>query len=264
VTVSLKVMSFNLLWGAGHERRFDENIPQRFRGVDRVPELRAFLQRAGADVLAIQEAAGWDNGSPPLVQQVAEELGMHYILAPDAWELHIILLSKYPIIAAEYVSRLQGFNGVAVRATLAVAPNVYVNVIAVHLNSMSSQTRTCQVEAVFDIASKLEGRTLLLGDMNFRPQASQALALDDRGWQLVAAQADWPIDQIWLDTSGSVTTGNWWDGLEMPPRISDHFPVGVDMMFSAQPSPDAAATTPVTAPTALAYECALPPDARQN
>jgi hypothetical protein len=61
-----------------------------------------------------------------------------------------------------------------------------------------------------------------------------------------------------------VTTGDWFGGLEMPPRISDHFPVGVDMTFSAQASPVATAAESVTAPTALAYECPLPPEARQN
>jgi endonuclease/exonuclease/phosphatase family metal-dependent hydrolase len=262
-TLTLKVLSFNLLWGAGHERRFDENIPQRFRGIDRVAELREFLRQADPDVLALEEAAGWDTGTRPLVEQVAAELGMHYVLAPDAWELHVILLSKYPIVRADYVSRFQGFNGVALRATLAITPQVEVNVIAVHLNSMSSQTRSCQVEAVFDMAAELEGRTLLLGDMNFRPAADQAAALAGGGWQLLEAQAEWPIDQIWLDGSGMATVGDWWEGVIQPSRISDHFPVGVDISFTAAPAVQATAREPVSEPAALAYECPLPSEARQ-
>jgi endonuclease/exonuclease/phosphatase family metal-dependent hydrolase len=255
--VTLKLMSFNLLWGAGAESRFDENIPARFRGRDRVPELVAFLKQAAPDVLAVEEAAGWDAGEPSLAEQVARELDMSYVLAPDAWELHVVLFSRYPIVEAEYVSRLQDFNGVVLRAKLAVTPEVHVNVIAAHLNSMSSRTRSCQVQAILDIASLLEGRTVLLGDMNFRPEAGQAEALRAGGWQLVAAQERWPIDQVWLDGSGSATESGWWDALRAPEGISDHWPVGVELTFGAPATPASGAPRTVREPVALDYACPL-------
>jgi endonuclease/exonuclease/phosphatase family metal-dependent hydrolase len=256
--VTLKVMSFNLLWGAGAERRFDENIPRQLRGRARMPVLMDFLRKANPDVLAIEEAAGWDQGDPSLAKRVADELGMNYVLAPDAWELHVVLLSKYPIVAADYVSRLQDFNGVALRATLAVTPYVDVNVIAVHLNSMSSQTRSCQLEALLDMASGLKGRTVLLGDMNFRPGAPQADTLASQGWQLVAAQEQWPIDQIWLDPEANVDKGRWWDAVDEPAGVSDHLPVGVDVTLAAPMAAAANAREPVGEPGVLDYACPLP------
>ena len=223
-----------------------------------MPELLAFLREADPDVLAIEEAAGWDTGNPSLPEQVATELGMSYVLAPDAWELHVVLFSKYPIVAADYVSRHQGFNGVALRATVAIEPGVLVNVVAVHLNSMSRDTRACQVEALFDMTRGLPGRTILLGDMNFRSNSPQADVLREGGWQLVAVQEAWPIDQIWLDARGGpAIRSDWWTAFDMPAGISDHLPAGAEVRFEA-PRTQAATREPVIEPTALDYACPLP------
>src|SRR5688500_14758135 len=54
-TVTLKVASFNVLYGAGFDRRYDINIPERFKGRDRLPDLVAFLRQVDADVIAMQE-----------------------------------------------------------------------------------------------------------------------------------------------------------------------------------------------------------------
>ena len=256
-TVTLKVMSFNVLYGAGHERRFDQHVGNRFKGRDRMPELMTFMRGADPDVLAVEEAAGWDAGEPSVAAQIAEELGMSYVLAPDAWELHIVLFSKYPIIEADYVSRFQDFNGVALRATIAVAEDVAVNVLAVHLNSMSRDTRACQVEALFDMARAMPGRTILLGDMNFRSNSPQADVLRRGGWQLVAVQPGWPIDQIWLDDSGGFATGGWWSALPPPEGISDHLPVGAEMTFGVTPSPEPFDGEAVGDPGELIYACPL-------
>ena len=258
-TVTLKAVSFNVLYGAGVERRFDQHVGQRFKERDRMPELMAFLREVDADVLAIQEAAGWDIGDPSIAEQVAEDLGMTYVLAPDAWELHVVLFSKYPIVEASYVSRHQGFNGVALQATLAVTPEVHVNVLAVHLNSMSRDTRACQVEALVDMAKDLAGSTILIGDMNFRSNAPQADVLRDNGWHLVAVQEAWPIDQIWLDSDlGPPETSDWWRSFEMPAGISDHLPAGVQMTFEVAPGENGLATDAIAEPRPLDYACPLP------
>jgi hypothetical protein len=257
-TVTLKVVSFNVLYGAGIERRFDQHVGPGFKGRDRMPDLLDFLRETDPDLLAIQETAGWDTGDPSVAHQVAADLGMSYVLAPDAWELHVVLFSKYPIVAANYVSRHQGFNGVALRATVAVEPDVLVNVVAVHLNSMSRDTRACQVEALFDMVKDLTGRTILLGDMNFRSNSPQADVLREGGWDLVAVQEAWPIDQVWLDArGGEATRSDWWTGFEMPAGISDHLPAGAEVTFEA-PRTQAATREPVTEPTALDYACPLP------
>jgi endonuclease/exonuclease/phosphatase family metal-dependent hydrolase len=130
-------------------------------------------------------------------------------------------------------------------------------VLAVHLNSMSRDTRACQVEALLDMTKDLGGRTILLGDMNFRSNAPQAEVLRDGGWQLVAVQPGWPIDQIWLDDSGAVSKGGWWESLPPPEGISDHLPVGAEMTFTSERSA-ATGREPVTEPAELDYACPLP------
>jgi endonuclease/exonuclease/phosphatase family metal-dependent hydrolase len=255
-TVSIKAVSFNVLYGAGSSRRFDENIPQRFRDRNRMPELLAFLKLTQPDLLAVQEAGGWEDG---VAAEIAASLNMSYVLAPDPWDLNVILFSRYPILEAAYVSRSQGFNGVVLRAAVAATPNSRLQVFVTHFYSMSSQTRSCQVDALLEMmAPYAEERVLLLGDMNFRPQSNEGQKLSSAGWQL-AALSSWPIDQIWLDPRAGVTAGDWWAGFTLPRDISDHLPIGVDLTFDVgrrELKPNASRGN--VKPAAMQYACAVP------
>jgi endonuclease/exonuclease/phosphatase family metal-dependent hydrolase len=259
--VTVKVMTFNVLYGAGHDRRFDMNIPARFRDRNRMPELIAFLKQADADIIAFEEAGGWDAGSPSAADQIAAALGMTYVIAHDPWELHVMLFSKFPIVDAEYVSRDQGFNGVLLRATVAVTPTARLNVLASHLNSMSSETRACQLAALLELAEPLRReRVLIAGDMNIRPEDALARQLSGAGWQLIVAQPTWPIDQIWADPAATVGRGEWWQGLTPPEGISDHLPIGAEITLSLPRTATAATTADGRLePRARSYACPLPP-----
>jgi endonuclease/exonuclease/phosphatase family metal-dependent hydrolase len=263
-TVTLKLLSFNVLYGAGFDRRFDINIPDRFKGVDRVPELLSYLKAARPDILAVQEAGGWIEGSRPVAAQIAAELGMSYVVAKDPWDLHVILFSRFPILEAAAVTRAQDFNGVILIAQLAIADNLPLDVVLPHLYSMSAQTRLCQVEALKEMVAGLDGRTLLLGDMNFRPGSNEARSLESAGWQLAAWQDFWRVDQIWVDPEASYSLGGWWQALPLPAGISDHLPIGAEITFSInrrlfeQSEPQSAPLTP----RMLNYACAVPKPAR--
>jgi endonuclease/exonuclease/phosphatase family metal-dependent hydrolase len=257
-TVTLKLMSFNLLHGAGVDRRFDMNIPQRFWR-DRMPQLLTFIREVNPDILAVQEASAWESGSPSVADQIAAMLGMTYVIARDPWELHVLIFSRFPIVESEYVSRTQGFNGVLLRTKLAVTPAAEINVIGVHFNSMSSQTRACQVEALLDITSRLgPGRTFIAGDMNFRPASAQAQLLISRDWQLVVAEQRWPVDQIWADPDAVVSNSDWWSGFTPPPDISDHSPIGAEVTFITPRVRTRATNGQPAEPKALNYACNLP------
>jgi endonuclease/exonuclease/phosphatase family metal-dependent hydrolase len=259
-TVTLKLLSYNLLYGAGAESRFDANIPARFHGRDKLDEVIDFFQAAAPDVIAVQEAGGWDTGDPSVAEQIAERLGMNYVIAHDAWELHIMLFSRYPILESAYVSRDQDFNGVLLRATLAVTPEARIHVLVTHLNSMSRETRACQLDALLNVAAALPpGPVLLAGDMNFRPTSMLAETLTSHSWQLLVAQESWPIDQVWAGPETSVTTGDWWPPLAPPTGVSDHDPVGIDVTIEAPRigrASDLEAGT--TVPKTLDYACPLP------
>jgi endonuclease/exonuclease/phosphatase family metal-dependent hydrolase len=260
-TVTLKLLSFNVLYGAGHDRRFDMNIPARFHGVDRVQQFLDYVKAAQPDVLAVQEAGGWIEGARPVAAQIAAELGMSYVVAQDPWDLHVMLFSRYPIIDAAAVTRTQGFNGVVLVTKLLLADNLPLNVVVPHLYSMSSQTRACQVEALKAMTEPLTGRTVLIGDMNFRPESGEARVLQADGWQLVAWQPFWRVDQIWVDATASYSVGGWWDSLPNAEGISDHLPAGAEVTFSidrelprVEQQPASGRVTPRT----LSYVCDVP------
>jgi endonuclease/exonuclease/phosphatase family metal-dependent hydrolase len=259
-TVTLKVLSFNVLYGAGHDRRFDINIPERFKGVNRMQVLLNYLEAARPDILAVQEAGGWIEGSRPVAAQIAEQLGMHYVIAKDPWDLHIILFSRFPILEAAAVTRAQDFNGVILIARLAVADNLPLDVVLPHLYSMSSQTRLCQIEALKEMVAPLDSRTLLIGDMNFRPGSNEARSLESAGWQLVAAQEFWRVDQIWFDPGAGYSLGSWWESLPLPAGISDHLPIGTDITFSItrRPLPKGDLQAAPLTPRTMNYACAVP------
>jgi endonuclease/exonuclease/phosphatase family metal-dependent hydrolase len=257
-SVTLKLLSFNVLYGAGVDRRFDVNIPQRFKGINRMAELMTYLREARPDILAVQEAGGWRDG---VAAQIAADLGMNYVIAQDLWDLDVVLFSRFPIIEAAAVTRTQGFNGVVLKAKLVVADNLPLNVFVTHLYSMSSQTRACQIEALKAMVSPyLGGRTVLIGDMNFRPESNEAQALLSAGWQLVARQDFWRVDQIWVDPSASYTRGTWWEGLPEASGISDHLPIGADvtLTINREATPRQAAQTRPPSPQAMEYACAIP------
>jgi endonuclease/exonuclease/phosphatase family metal-dependent hydrolase len=257
--LTLHLMAFNVLFGAGVERRFDEHVPARFQGRDRFPEVLDFVKKMQPDILSIEEAAGWDEGSPSPAEQVAQALGMNYVIAPDQWELHIVLYSRFPILDSEYTSRFEGFNGVLLRATVAVAPGQILQVFAVHFNSMSPITRSCQVNDLLDLARHHPGPAILLGDMNFRPTASQAEALLAAGWKLVYSQPRSAIDQIWAGPGLGFTVGDWWESRPPLGEVSDHLPVGAGITVSLPASSTASMVdSSSSSPAILDYACDLP------
>lgn len=65
-------MSYNILFGAGAdpvwEQRAARLSPFDYPG-NRLPEILQVVKAAQPDILGIQEAADWDNGSLPIVEQ---------------------------------------------------------------------------------------------------------------------------------------------------------------------------------------------------
>jgi endonuclease/exonuclease/phosphatase family metal-dependent hydrolase len=260
-TVTLKLLSFNVLYGAGSDRRFDINIPERFKGRNRMSDLMDYLTEAQPDILAVQEAGGWVEGARPVASQIAEALGMTYVVAADPWDLHVMLFSRFPIIEAAAVSRAQGFNGVVLVAQLAIGENLPLNVIVPHLYSMSSQTRLCQVEALKAMLAPLQGRSLLLGDMNFRPGSNEARSFESSGWQLAAWRESSRVDQVWVDPGTSYSIGGWWDSLPLPAGISDHLPIGADVTLSVPRraiNGERLHRNSTLTPQTMNYACAIP------
>ena len=237
--LAVRVMSYNILFGAGVDPEWERAAaglsPFAYPG-RRWPQILEVIRAARPDIVGIQEAAGWQKGNPPFVQQAAAELGMHYFLAETGSGLHLALLSRFEISQAENLSAQVGNVG-ALRATLAVGRLLHVFIV--HLDPFSAATRAAEITALTQLmAPYLDHPTLLLGDLNFYCQDQPAQCeeyrlLSQAGWQLALA-GEYKLDQLWV-----------WPGLEQPAQalpfppglfeISDHYPIGAVLELPPAP-----------------------------
>ena len=265
LTVTLRLMTYNVLWGGGVDREFDKNIAASYQ-VNRLDDIVRVVREVDPDLLAIEEAAGWDRGQPSVAEQVAVRLGLHYVLAPDGTDLNVVLFSRFPIEDAAYESRLpndfySGFNGVLLKARLVLENDARLTVYVPHLNSQSSAVRACQVQALLKLSGEQPAdASLLLGDLNSRPTSREGNTMSAAGWQFLGAESTWTVDQIWAGPGVSFRT----------PRVlkttatralSDHLPaaleVTLDVPYAQAPPPSTQArqlsdACPPPAPTSVA------------
>jgi endonuclease/exonuclease/phosphatase family metal-dependent hydrolase len=234
--VSVRLMSYNVLWGGGLDRRFDANYlawqHPIFDGRDRFEAIMAVIERADPDVLAVQEAAGWDEGKPSVAQRVAARLGMQYVLVKNPYNINVALFSKLPIVSSLDLVPQMGSNA-ALIATLQAPDGAPIYVAAAHLDPFTSRMRECQVGLLLAALEPVRGqRVVLMGDMNFRPTANAFRLLQDEGWTNLAVAESLPIDQVWLGpgTDGWTAQPLWPPG-SIEANLSDHYPVGVRIDF---------------------------------
>jgi endonuclease/exonuclease/phosphatase family metal-dependent hydrolase len=233
-------MTYNVLWGGGVDREFDSVVASRYQ-VDRLTAILDVIKTANPDILAVQEAAGWDRGSPSVAEQVAGRLGMHYAVAKDDVNLNIVLFSKFPIESVQHAARrggfYDGFNGVLLMAQVRHDSGRLLNVIAPHLNSQSPAVRTCQTEALTRLANALpKAPSVIIGDMNSRPTSAQSELLRAAGWQFAAAESTWTVDQIWVGPGVAFTKGDLLNTSKATRELSDHLPVGVALTLTLPPA----------------------------
>jgi endonuclease/exonuclease/phosphatase family metal-dependent hydrolase len=256
--MTLKIASYNILFGAGIDRSLDEHIPERFRGIDRSPLLIEYLEQLDADVVGLQETAGWDQGSPPYIEGIARQLGMNYFVSTGRSDSS--LLTKLEILEAQDLStpttsivwaRLRGPDGEPV--------NVYV----AHLNSDSLEERSCSTEFLLQHMEPYAAqRTFLIGDMNFKAKGATEWGpkvLREGGWQLLAADNRLGLDQIWVPASLQWDSTAWSAAVGGNlSKLSDHSPVGREVMIFSPSGPEL--TSPNAGPTPMPEMQGLPPE----
>ena len=79
--LTIKVVSYNILFGAGVERKYDDILSPEWRNKNRLTDFLSFIDGIKPDILGVQEANGWNRGVPTVVQQAANRLEMNYYLA---------------------------------------------------------------------------------------------------------------------------------------------------------------------------------------
>lgn len=234
---TVRVMSYNILFGAGvdplWEARAARQRPFAYPG-NRLVEILAVIKAARPDILGLQEAAGWDRGTPPVAQQVATELGMNYFLAQTETGLHLALFSRFEILETENLSDQIGNVGV-LRATLLTPEQQPIHVFVVHLDPFAATTRAGEIAALTTaMASYQQARTILMGDTNMTclnelAHCREYQLLSRAGWRLALA-GDYMLDQIWNSPALAEPASE----ITFPAglfAISDHYPVGAVIEF---------------------------------
>jgi endonuclease/exonuclease/phosphatase family metal-dependent hydrolase len=230
---TIRVMSYNILYGAGAtpywEQRAANQSPFSYPG-NRLPDVLEVIRAAEPDIVGIQEAAGWASQTPPIVQQVADSLGMRHYLAETPSGLHLALLTRFELVEAENLSAQIGNIG-ALRATLALTETgQLLHVFVVHLDPFSAATRSQQINRLIqEMAPYLESPTILMGDTNIAcvnqpDQCEEYRLLNQAGWQLVMKEK-YVINQIWTSPALAESV----EEIAFPGatfEVSDHLPVG--------------------------------------
>jgi endonuclease/exonuclease/phosphatase family metal-dependent hydrolase len=250
-------LSYNLLYGAGTERQWDSALPVALVGRNRLPELLSFIKQANPDIWGIEEANGWDRGTPPMIRQVADELSMNSVLVTTPLDFHLGLLSKFAILESQDLSPEVGRRG-ALRATLQSPQGQRLNVFVVHLDPSSSDARLCEVNTLLRLAQPyLHEPTLLIGDFNFRPDSAEYARLAQAA-KSIAVEKSWGIDQIWIFPPTVWSSTSWFQSLTLPSGISDHTPVGAEINLypsaTTVPTPLPLSPTPAPALPAIVSE----------
>lgn len=244
LTSSLRVMSYNVLFGAGAtpawEQRAAQLSPFPYPG-NRLPAILNVIQAARPDIVGIQEAGGWLDGHPAVVEQVAQELGMAYFVAETPSGLHLVLLTRLPVVETENLSDRLGGVG-ALRAKLALGEGrPDLQVFVVHLDPFSTEARLRQLAFLTEVmAPYLDTPVILMGDTNVscldRPEhCPEYQRLQQAGWRLVMRE-QYQLNQIWTSPllAESVTE------ITFPQAnfdISDHLPVGATLTLPSLDRP---------------------------
>jgi endonuclease/exonuclease/phosphatase family metal-dependent hydrolase len=259
--VSVRIVSYNILYGAGIDPGWYEHVSLS-RRKDRTPELFAYLRELDADVVALQEVYGWDDSQPPFIATAARELGLpNYYVADSASDHDTAILTRYEILEAETVMRDTGSPGI-LRARLRTPDGNPLNVFVVHLDPFQDDARFCELDVLLEAVQPYrDERTILLGDFNFRPKTDagevspELTYLREAGLDMVAHDNTQLRDYIWVPKTSPAWTGRTW--FRNPANyqlISDHTPIGVQFDFLPYPAvtaPEPAAAGRVEVPALL-------------
>ena len=173
----VRVMSYNLHQG------FDSH------GRHAMEDLARVIEAEDPDIVAFQEVSrGWVlNGSFDMLPWLSQRLEMDYVWGPAAdpvWGNAV--LSKLPITASQNYempnNHLIPFNRAFLKVEVDVGGGETLDVIATHFHHVrdDSGVRVPQALAVLEAVDSGEP-TVLIGDLNARPNDSEMLLIADAG-----------------------------------------------------------------------------------
>lgn len=177
----LTAMSYNIHHGADAEENLD---------LDRIA---GEIRRQDPEIVGLQEVDRHWSGRSDFEDQaraLAAELDMHYVYGANLdrdpaepgqprRQYGTAILSEYPILqsANTPLPRPEGGEQRGLLEALVNVRGVPVRVYNTHLQHDSAIERSAQVEAIVQRVGEFEEPTLLLGDLNARPEAPELAPL---------------------------------------------------------------------------------------
>lgn len=236
----ITVMTYNILGGAGVDTVLPQdkqwNADHGYPG-NRLNEVLTAIREADPDILGIQEAMGWNAGTPSVAQQVADELNMNYAIGvdihPGAGLHHVVILTKYDITEVEDYG--DALCSAGMRATILTPEGLHLQVFNAHLTAPTWETSNLPPDLrhltafevneqetqflVSEAENHIDDQTIVMGDMNNYGTIYEYLS--DAGFQTHSGY----IDQIWVSPS---LASNFYEAplpQELVVGVSDHEPV---------------------------------------
>jgi exodeoxyribonuclease III len=121
------------------------------------------IQKLQPDVLCVQEANSWHEGTPSLIETFAQSTGMPYWQFGNSnTDYKLVTFSKYPITNGLCVT--EGFWHSALRITIPWQ-NTELTIWNVHFDPRSRRHRLAEATLLIQHIEKVE-RTIITGDLN--------------------------------------------------------------------------------------------------
>ncbi len=237
---SVKIISYNILFGGGILPEWYENIDKRFHR-DRTPELLAYFKSLDPDIIVLQEAWGWNEPGNSMTAHFAEQLGLpNYYVASVPEYANIAILTRYEILEVESLYGHLGFEDI-IRARLQTPDGNPLNLFALHLHPFDDEIRTCELSRIVEeLEPYRHERTLLLGDLNFQINlvdgrvAPETLFMQGAGLDLILRDSTLNRDHLWIpETAAPWKIRSWFELPDGANNLSDHMPIGALFDFYA-------------------------------
>ncbi len=212
----MKVFTYNILYGGGEEAVGPKDIK-----AERLTKVLDYIDKQKADIIALQELNGWQNGEPNMMEQIAKERGYNGYLALNPSGFHTGLLTKYPILETRNISEYLGNDG-GMYARLD-SPFGPVNVFNVNFDLFDFNKKMCQFKSLVKLAEPYRSElTLLLGDFN------ENLPFQTQGYTRAAG---YDMDHIWASPAFKATRKTYIAD-QQASNLSYQLPVGVSLYIN--------------------------------
>ncbi|MGR3291177.1 MAG: endonuclease/exonuclease/phosphatase family protein [Paracoccaceae bacterium] len=227
----LRMVNWNLWWQFGPWQQ-------------RAPAILATLKQLDADILTLQEV--WDDGSQNFAEQLANDLGYHFVYAPGARPNGIYMgnaiLSRWPIESHEILSLYDDEKSPELRVALYAqvnGPRGKIPVFCTHLNwqAFHSAIRQKQVNDLAQFISRTRPwifPPVIGGDFNADPQSDEI--------RMMTGQTASPVDNLVFHDAwsfaGDASDGYTWNNDNPHATGTLEANRRIDYIFAGWPRPN--------------------------